>query len=76
MHVAGRRVRPQDIGTKYKRSGKSGSPSPEPPRVIVKRNLQKYVNPADMRESTTNTVLQAELLSNFWTEVGQTELSL
>jgi hypothetical protein len=29
-----------------------------------------------MRESTTNTVLQAELLSNFWTEVGQTELSL
>jgi hypothetical protein len=37
-----------------------------------------YARPAlDKREAATNKVLQqAELLSNFWTEVGQPELSV
>jgi len=39
-------------------------------RVIVKRILRKYGYPPDKQEAATNTVLQqAELLSEFWTEV-------
>jgi len=40
-------------------------------RVIVKRILRKYGYPPDKQEVATNTVLQqAELLSDYWTEVG------
>ncbi len=40
-------------------------------RVIVKRILRKYGYPPDKQEAATNTVLQqAELLSDYWSEVG------
>ncbi len=40
-------------------------------RVIVKRILRKYGYPPDKQEAATNTVLQqAELLSDYWMELG------